>query len=124
MQDTLTLKQALEQGYTHYTTTPDEWGMACELRNLIFEEEECEHLYLCERKANFPSITKEVIAGLIADKICEDDNDVCCRDSDEVYNAVKEIDFSDIQKTINDKLKQFKYWMFTDIQVVPNKDPE
>ena len=120
----LTLKQAIEQGYTHYGFAHREWQHAEELHDDLFkevEEGDHENLVLFEKKPSYPSISKENIAERLAEYISDNDYEECHRDDECVYTSVKGMDFSEVANTINEALKVHKYWMLTDIKILPNK---
>lgn len=119
----LTIKQAIEQGYTRYGFASKEWQTVEELHDYIFEEiepDEHEDVVLCEKEGQYPSITRNEIADILSEYIGENDDEICARDSDEVYETVKGYDFTYLSIELNSKLKKHEYWILTDIQLIPN----
>lgn len=119
----LTLKEAIDQGFTHYGFADREWQMVNELDEGVFEEvdeEDWDQLVLFDKKPSFPSISKERIAEVLAQEISETDYEDSGRDDDSVYIIVKDIDYTEIADTINKDLEDCKYWGLTDIKLVPN----
>lgn len=118
--NSLTLRQATDQGYTHYGYGDVGWQHAQEIHDDLFKDE-AEHnhdnLYLFSKKSNTPSITAKVIAELLSDHIGDEDGRECMRDDDVVYKTVQKIDFTETANKINQELEQHRYWMLTDIKL-------
>ena len=118
----LTIKEAIDQGYTKYGLEGREWQSVEDLHDDVFEEQEeanWDDLVLFEKDASYPSIDSDTIAEKLAEQIAENDAEECQRnDDDVVYNAVKAIDYTEIADKINKELEQFKYWMLTDIKLI------
>lgn len=116
----LTIKEALEQGYTKYGYFNREWQTTQNLHVDIFkDEEEYEHENLClfEKKSKSTSISSEAIAEILSDHIGCMDGDECARDDDIIYDVVMKIDFTETANMINKKLEEYKYWMLTNIKI-------
>lgn len=120
--ETLTIKEAIKQGYTRYGYYDREWQMVNKIHDQMFEEiDEYEHdnIVLFEKKSKAPSISSDAIAEILSDHIGESDSEECMRDDDCVYETVSKIDFTDVAEMINKKLEQHKYWMITDVKLKP-----
>jgi hypothetical protein len=116
----LTIKQALEQGYTKYGFSGRDWQTANDLDDGVFEEvpeDQWDDLVLFDKNEQYPSMSAKQMADLLAEKISEDDGEECGRDDDCVYKTVQSFDFSKITAKLNDELKQHRYWMLTDIKL-------
>lgn len=119
----LTIKQAIEQGYTHYGYSDREWQSVNKLHDDLFTElkgeyEPIDSLVLFEKEPRFPTANEDYIKEMVAEAISVDDSENCARDDDTIYHAVMEVDFSNIISKINEKLKEHKYWMLTDIKLI------
>lgn len=118
---TLTVKEAIEQGFTMYGYAKTEEQKAQKLTIDVFKEEP-EHkqklLVLFDKHNSCPSTTTEEISEILSERIGLNDEEECYRDNDDVYVTVSEIDFTEIVKTINKALEKHSYWMITDIKLV------
>ena len=118
---TLTVKEALEQGYTKYGFSYKEWQTTNDLHEDIFKEiEYCDmdHIVLFVKTTECPSISKELIAKVLPEYIGDNDSSEICREDDSVYKAVNEINFETTEMQINKVLEGFKYWRLTDIKLI------
>ena len=125
MKKELTLKQAMDQGYTVCGLEGKEWQSVIELHDDVFnsdiDKEDWGNIVLFEKKPSFPSVNSRTIADLLADNIAENDSCNSGRDGDEVYDAVMAIDFSATEALVNKKLEEFKYWKATGVKLTNNK---
>lgn len=115
----MTIKQALEEGYTHCGQIRDEWQILTkidELNPVDFEEGEW---HVAEKEGRVYSYPKEQIAETLADIISTNESEESGRDDDDIYNAIMEIDFSSTQKLLDDVLKKFPHYFLTDIKLTP-----
>lgn len=115
----LTVKEAINQGYTKYGFGSREWQTTEDLHDDIFnevKEEDWPDLFLFSKESDFPSITATQIADRLSDSIAEDDCDESGRPDGEVYDTVAAIDYTEIAAKINDALKKHEYWMLTNIK--------
>ena len=117
----LTVKEAIEQGYTKYGFESKEWQHLEDLHNDIFEEideDDFDDLVLVEKVGQAPIFSVKEMSEILSERIGENDNEQCARDSDEVYTTVAAIDYTDIVNKINKELEQHRYWMLTKIKLV------
>lgn len=117
----LTVKQALEQGYTHYGFKDREWQSVSKLHDNVFEEldeHEYEEVVLFEKSFNVLHTSEQDVSEIIAESVSYNYSQECASDEDNVYSDIIDLDFSGIVKQINDKMKDHKYWMITDIKLV------
>lgn len=118
--ETITIKEALNQGYKRAGKNATDWQSLHKLEDLTDEDIEMEDgdLVLFSKEFDIPGITdvdlRDLIADHIEDQWCEKTGD----DTEEVSRRIKEIDFSLINKQIDDKLKDKKCYWATDIQLV------
>lgn len=113
----LTIEQALKEGYTRYGYSNMEWQTAYKIEDIEWDgNENSENLVLFDKEEICPSISKEAISDLLSGHIYEEE---CSRDDESVYKTVKSIDFKEMAVKINKELEQHKYWMITDIKLIP-----
>ena len=120
----LTVEEAINQGYTHCGWSGIDW----QYLNLIEDmncKEDFESLYpssgklvLAEKKPQSFIFDAENLRELVAENIGEQYREECADDTDEIEDLVKEIDFSEMVNTINEKISVKKWWMLTDIELV------
>jgi len=77
-------------------------------------------LVLAEKKPQSFIFDAENLRELVAENIGEQYREECADDTDEIEDLVKEIDFSEMVNTINEKISVKKWWMLTDIELVPS----
>lgn len=117
----ITLKEAIEQGYTKYGFTEREWQSTNDIHDGVFQEVDEEYwdsLVLFDKQSEQPSITSKQISDLLADSIGEQDACESGREDDAVYEAVNSVNYTEIAKTVNEALKPCEYWRLTDIKLV------
>jgi len=120
----LTIKQAIDEGYTKYGFASRDWQTTQDLHDDIFDEvepEDWDDIVLFEKESTTPSISAKEIAELLSDYIGDNDSEECMREDEQIYDAVKAIDFTDISEKINKAMESHKYWMLTDIKLVHNE---
>ena len=119
--ETITLKEAIEQGYKYYGFSDREWQQTYELHDDIFQEvgeDYWDDLVLFDKESEQPLITSKQIADLLSDSIGEQDSCESGREDDVVYEAVNSVSYTEIAKTVNDALKPCEYWKLTDIKII------
>jgi hypothetical protein len=117
----LTVKEALKQGYEYYGFKNVDWQNLQELDENVFnevDESSWDNLVLFDKESKFPMMDKDDIAEIMANRAAENDSEVCNREDDEVYDAVRAVDFAEITDTINKALEVHSYRMLTDIKLV------
>ena len=121
---TITLAEALDQGYKYYGFKNREWQTTNELNAGLFygvevDKEYWDDIVLFDKEPEQSSITSKQIADLLSDSIGEQDADESVRDDDAVYEAVNSVSYTERAKTISTALKPCEYWKLTDIKIVP-----
>lgn len=119
MENTLTVKEAIEQGYEHYIVDKGEYGHLREISD--FEDEtEDEVFLLAEKTYRHPNgLSNEQIQEMFANDIWDNYcSDTGC-DTDEVYDLIKAIDFSDVSERIDKALESVQYKIATQIRLIP-----
>ena len=116
----LTVKEALEQGYT-LAGRSDEHGYQClySIDAMIEDDFKDDHFVLAEKDGNSPTVDADSIAEMIindikCDELCFND------DTNEIDNIVKEaVDFKELAEKINVALESHKYYRLTKIKLLP-----
>lgn len=118
MEETMTIEQALKEGYEFCGKQHEEWQSLTDINDLN-EEDLREGYYAAQKKPNYFTFSKESIAETLAELIDENYSQENGRDDDEVYQAIKKLDFSQMETMINSALEKFPYWYLTKIKLTP-----
>lgn len=119
----LTVKEAIEQGYTHYGFDNGDFQHLSQLEDATPEDFQPSEwrggdAVLANKEPYYMSISGDSIRDVVTDQIC--DSDEYKDDSGTVEDALKEMDvWQDFAAKINDKLKEHPYWYLTEIKLVP-----
>lgn len=113
----LTIKQALEQGYTHYGEPYESWQHLYSLKDTTDKDIEEQNYVVFSKQSNQPSIDEEIIKDFLIDHLGDPDN---CggRDDNEIATHINGLDFSSFTEKINKEMNQFKYYWQTDIKLI------
>jgi len=116
----LTIKEAFKRGYTKYGFSGLEWQNIHDISdlNLNVDAEDLKDLVLFEKASTNFVMESENIAEIVSEAIADKENEESGRDNNEVYEAIKKIDYTDITKKINIELKKHSYWKLTEIMLV------
>lgn len=117
---TLTKKEAIEQGYDHCGKINEEWQHL----HKVEEMEEIDFIndddwYLAEKDGHPFYFSKEQIAELLSDVIGDNESQNSGRDTEDIYEAIKAIDFSHTENQIQEVLDKFLVYRLTDIKLIP-----
>ncbi|MVZ67412.1 hypothetical protein GQF61_16275 [Sphingobacterium sp. DK4209] len=111
----LTIKEALEQGYTHFAYGHPSNGFQSlhELSELTDDDIKDSELYLAGKHTFRPcGLTNEELKELIAEHIWVNHEDNTGDDTDTIYDAIKEIDFQDVSERIEKVLDQYNSFRY------------
>lgn len=114
----MTIEQALKEGYETCGKQHEEWQCLTDINDLE-EEDLKEGYFVAQKKPNYYVFSKESIAETLAELIDENYSQENGRDDDEIYNAIKGLDFSETEKMINEALQKYPYWYLTKIKLIP-----
>ena len=117
----LTVKEALEQGYTKAGTKCNDWQSLVDLQDIKDYDSRETTFYLADQKENNPSIDAEQIKDLLIDHISVNHCDETGDDTDDVYDLLTAMDLSEfeaIATKLNEILKAKKYFWLTDIKLI------
>lgn len=112
----LTLKQAIEEGYKSFVYPADGFQA---LKDLDYDIDFDKKPMLVEKEHYHPSgMHAKHIAELIAENLEENHSSDSGDDTRQVYDAIMEIDFSDIEKVIDEKLSKLNYYRQSDVELI------
>lgn len=117
----LTLTQALEQGYVYYVYQGDGYQSLKHLTDLKLDPSDLERddLELVEIDPQHPAgISSKDLAELIADHLEDQHSSETGCDTLDVYNTIRGLDFTDMEKKIAEELKGIAYHMACGIKLV------
>lgn len=121
MSKKLTVKEAIDQGYIYFGQDKGEFQHLHRIENISDADFEFGPIMLAEKDSYYtPSISSEEIAETLADIVYSQCGDETGDDTDEVYDIVKALDFTDAAERINNALVKKKYYKLTNIQLIPN----
>tara|TARA_R110002051_G_scaffold308116_1_gene379493 strand:+ start:1047 stop:1406 length:360 start_codon:yes stop_codon:yes gene_type:complete len=117
MENTLTIKEALSQGYKYCGKHVDGWQGLTHITDLTPEDFKFSEWHVISKDEQFFKFGKDEISELLAEQISESEADETGRDDDQIYNAIKAIDFSGTEELINEVLLKNGYYILTDIKL-------
>lgn len=121
-QQTLTLKEALEQGYTYccYGHPSNGYQSLYDLSTITQQDIEESEIYLAGKHTFRPrGITNEELKELIAEDIWRNHEENTGDDTYTIYDAIKEIDFQDVADRIDKVLNKHNTFRYiTEIKLV------
>ncbi len=119
MSKSLTVKEALEQGYVYFAQDKGEYTTLHRIENISEADFEDGPQMLAEKDSYYtPFISSEEIAETLADIISSQCGDETGDDTDDVHDIVNGLDFSEASEKINEALNGKKYYKLTDIQLI------
>lgn len=118
----LNVKEAIEQGYTHYGAQIDDFQHLFKLEEINhadFDEADPRHpLVLAEKTPHFFGVSKESLVEMISDDIINSDD--YADDTNAIPDDLAEQPFWDeFADKINSVLKSHPYWFLTQIKLIP-----
>jgi hypothetical protein len=120
---TLTVKQAIEEGYTLCGFANKDWQSLIPLEDITdeyFKDSSYNgKLVLAEKQSHSYLVDAETFRDLLADTVGENYRQECADDTDEIEELIKEVDFTEIVNTINEKISVKKWWILTNIELNP-----
>jgi hypothetical protein len=118
-QETLTVAQAIEQGYESCLYNEDGFQAMTSLKypdDINFDR----HPVLASQDSVHPTSPKaDYIKGMIADFVQENWQEETLDDTNSVSEAIMELDFTDVEQRINAALRNVNYYTGTDIKLIP-----
>lgn len=119
MTQQLTVKEALEQGYEYYVYNDDGYQA---LNHISYMEMDFKRddISIVNKDSYHPlGLDAKSIAELLAETI--NYNHACDSgdDTEQVYNAIMDIDFSDVEQRISEALSKLHYYRSSNIKLIP-----
>ena len=118
MKEEMTITEALEAGYTLCGRGDREWECLTNIQDLDASDFLDGDYYLADKKGTAYTFSRIDISELLADVIYTNEGEESGRDDDEVYNAILAIDYSYVEKQIQDVLNGFLRYGITDIKLI------
>ncbi len=119
MRDKMTIKEALEAGYTHCGYAGVEYQSLMLIEHV--DEDNFEfggEILIAEKEGLKPIASAEKIREMIADQMESDWGNDTQDDTEEVYNTIIKMDFSDVADRINKALESKQSFLLTNIELV------
>ncbi|PRP68126.1 hypothetical protein [Nonlabens agnitus] len=113
----LTIKQALKEGYTHCGSPSKEWQSLHKVEELTIADFDHQTFVLASKIPKTFTFSNDQIKELLIDVISDNEAEESGRDDDNVYEALKELDCTDISNQVDAILKKHCYWTLTDIEL-------
>lgn len=122
MSNKITVAEAIAQGYVYFAENNGEFSHLHKIEGITESDFEFHKpLFVAEKESYYaPSISAEEIAETMADIASNQCHDETGDDTDDVYDIVKSLDFTNASDIINEALKHKKYYKLTDIELIPN----
>jgi hypothetical protein len=115
----LTRKQAIAEGYSYCGFAGEEYQTIQDISDLTVLEIEVNNYRLFEKEGTPPSVDNERLQDILADAIEENWASETNDDTFEVFEIVKNIDFTDVAERINKALAGKLNYKLTDIELLP-----
>jgi hypothetical protein len=119
MKNELTVKEALEQGYEYYVYDSDGWQSLKDISDMDMNWDR-DDIKLVNKEPNHPfGLDAKYIGETLAEIISVNYSDETGCDTDDVYDAVKDLDFSAVEKMINEALSKINHYRSSGIKLIP-----
>ena len=119
MKTQLTVKDALDQGYKYYFYDSDGWQSMKEIKDMEMDFSK-DDISLAEKEPYNPTgLNSKDIADLLADRIQDQHNSETSCDTNDIYNTIKELDFSVAEMIIDEALSKINYYCSSGIKLIP-----
>lgn len=113
----MTVDEALSEGYTHVGTNSTGWQALFPINDLTKIDLDDSDYYLASKTPSIFSFDKTQISELLADIISDNESNESGRDTDEIYDSIKSIDFSEAEAKISEVLKKHPSFKITNIKL-------
>ena len=121
MQSTLTVQQALAEGFTYCAPRNDGWTSLWYIKDLTAEDFEKRDWYLAEKESSTLQIENWLLKDFLKDHLENEESEICCDTEQWSKDALDTIDFVAITDTINQALGQSTYYKICDILLVADE---
>lgn len=116
--ETLTVKQAIEKGFEYFVYAKEGYQAA---QKLGVDEIDWsrEDIYLLDKNGNPPhTLSSKEIAETLADAISENHSWDTGDDTDDVYQTICDLDFTDVEQRIKEALSSMIFYPQTNIRLI------
>jgi hypothetical protein len=118
-EETLTVKQALEQGYTHYVFNSDGFQSLKDIVHISDEDFNRDDIRVVEKESYHPyGISSKDIAELLADHLESNNGENTGDDTSQVYDTIMELDFTEAENKITEALSAINYYRASKIKLI------
>lgn len=119
MKTALTVKEALEEGFEYYFYDSDGWQSMKEIKDMEMDFSR-DDISLAEKQSYNPSgLSSKDIADYLADRIQDQHNSETSCDTNDIYESIVELDFSEAERLINEALSKMNYYLSSGIKLIP-----
>lgn len=120
MKTSLTVQQALAEGFTKWGYANREWQHANDITDINSADFDThEKILLFSKESKTPSIEGDYIRDMIADSLNDDWSSETNDDTNEVMHTITAMNFDDVADRINEKLSKHVCYTLTDIELIP-----
>ncbi len=119
LQKTMTVKEALEQGFEYYVYDSDGWQSLKDISDMDMDWNR-DDIKLVNKEPTHPfGLDAKYIAETLAEIISINYADESGFDGDDVYDTIKDLDLSDTEDKINEALSKIIHYRSSGIKLVP-----
>lgn len=113
----LTIQQAIEQGYKYFVYPEDGYQT---IKTIVSDEPDfTRKVMLCEKEPYHPNgMDSKSIAELLADNIECNHVDETGDDTEQVFDKIKSLDFTDVEKRIEEALSTLNYYRQSEVELI------
>jgi len=118
----LTVKEALEQGYTKCGFDQTDWQTVMEISDMKscdFETPMLSKLVVFSKESTCPDVSEQRLKEIIADQVSDNWSDETGDDTSSVFDKIMSVDFSEIHEKLTNALSEYQCWFATDIELIP-----
>jgi hypothetical protein len=116
--ETLTLQQAISEGYTHFGYTGRDYQSVNPLEDITEDDFKDDNIVLFEKKPFYLGIDADNLRDIVTDTVI--DNGEIADDTDEPYDLLRDgVNWEKFAEEINDAMRHRPYWRLTKIKLVP-----
>jgi hypothetical protein len=114
----LTIKEALEQGYTLCGADKGEWTPLHKIESMTEFDFQEEKIMIAEKEYDSPTINANSIRDMIAESMESNWGNDTGDDTEQVYDEVMKLDFTQCAEMVNKALEGIKSYELSDIELI------
>lgn len=119
LQKTMTVKEAVKQGFEYYVYDSDGWQSLKEISDMGMNWNR-DDIKLVNKESNHPfGLDAKYIAETLAEIISVNYSDETGYDGDDVYDVIKDLDLSQTEKLIEEALSKINHYRSSGIKLIP-----